>query len=382
MAGRFYVVADWHKAGMPLPEMFREQNNYLNKLIGGNSSLYKESYYLDSWLLAYAQSDNNIVFLRFFDNDSSENSGCIALLCLKVRRSSFGTSYTNGGILFGYPGPVIKPGIENQFFVLLCQWLSQQKGFWRCELGPTLDALHQKCDIKSIGKISSSFSPISAPIIELSPHYKPPSKSLQQNIRTKTNSLHKREHSFYLCRNTSDPVFNTLIDAWVVMLQKRWPNGHFSSDRERHLKFHLLLAHELSKIDNLILAALIIDGVPAAIVYGVLQRDRFYFFNTAMDAKYANFSPSMLLINYLLISLREKISIFDFMNNMEPYKLQWATSIVPRYKYELYSHFFVASSFRYRWSPKYLIPKIFKFRDFRSLVRNPVHTVKKFMSVN
>lgn len=127
MAERFYVVADWHKAGMPLPEMFREQNNYLNKLIGGNSSLYKESYYLDSWLLAYAQSDNNVVFLRFFDNDSTENSGCIALLCLKVRRSNFGTSYTNGGILFGYPGPVIKPGMETEFFFTKSMVLSAKR---------------------------------------------------------------------------------------------------------------------------------------------------------------------------------------------------------------------------------------------------------------
>ena len=131
MAKRFDVVADWHKAGMPLPEIFRKQNDYLNQLIGGNSSLYKESYYLNSWLLAYAQRDNEVVFLRFIDNDSRENSGCIALLCLKVRRSNFGTSYTNGGILFGYPGPVITPGMEPEFFFLLKQWLSQQKGFWR-----------------------------------------------------------------------------------------------------------------------------------------------------------------------------------------------------------------------------------------------------------
>lgn len=382
MAKRFDVVADWHKAGMPLPEIFRKQNDYLNQLIGGNSSLYKESYYLNSWLLAYAQRDNEVVFLRFIDNDSRENSGCIALLCLKVRRSNFGTSYTNGGILFGYPGPVITPGMEPEFFILLKQWLSQQKGFWRCELGPTLDSLHQKCDIKSIGKITSSFSPVSAPVIELSPDYQPPSKSLQQNIRTKTNSLQKIDYSFYLCRNTSDPMFNTLIDAWVTMLQKRWPNGHFSNDRERHLKFHLLLAHELSENNNLLLAALIIDGEPAAIIYGVLQKDRFYFFNTAMNAKYAKFSPSMLLINHLLLRLKEEISIFDFMNNMEPYKLQWATTVIPRYKFELYSHFFVASSFRYRWGPKYLIPKIFKFRDFCGLVRNPLPTIKKFMSVN
>ena len=376
-----YVTADRHINGESLPSIIKKQNDFINQKVDSNSSLYKESYFLNSWLLAYGAGNEEIVYLRFFDSALLENSGCFGFLCLKVNRKTFTTEYSNAGFLFGYPGPAILPGKEFVFFTLLQHWLSTQRHFWFCKIGPTRDALHKVVSLNGLENFSQSFAQTSAPYFIMNSSYRPPSENLRQNLRTKSRLLMTKSHEFIYLSSIADPRFPLLFEMWVEMLKARWPNGHFARDESRQKKFYLLLAENLSATGQFLFTALFIDQEPAAINFGIIQGARFYSFTPAMNEGFAAFGPSQLLLRDLASELPKRgISIFDFMNDMETYKLQWANDVAPRFEYELYSHFFMRSRFKYRWGPKFFMRRFFRIKNYRRLLSNPAAAISDFRS--
>lgn len=163
------------------------------------------------------------------------------------------------------------------------------------------------------------------------------------------------------------------------MLKTRWPKGHFAMDEQRHRLFYSDLARELSLRKEFLFAALAIDESPAAIIFGIVQRDRFYNFTSAMSLDFAHFAPSQLLIKKLLEKLPERgVTIFDFMNDMEVYKLQWTLDAAPRFEYEIYSHIFMQNRLRNRWHPKLIILRFTSPKNLINFIRNPINTLRRF----
>lgn len=375
----FYVLADYHKNGGNLPTDLKAQNDFINQRIASNSSLYKESFFLESWLKAYNSENEKVVFLRFFDGVSLENEGCFGFLCLKITSHPLFSEYVNGGFLFGYPGPAILPGHELVFFRLLTEWLSREKHLWTCKIGPTRDPLHEIADLSESHILSKPLSHASAPFIKITEDYRPPSENHRNMLRKKSRLLATRNHEFILIDSSSDPRFPELFEDWVMMLKTRWPKGHFVVDEQRHRLFYSDLAKELSLRKEFLFSALIIDEHPAAIIFGIVQKDRFFDFTAAMSLDFAHFGPSQLLIKKLLEELPKRgVTIFDFMNDMEAYKLQWTLDAAPRFEYEICSHFFMQSRFRNRWNPKSLILRFTSPKNIVRFIRNPVATLRRF----
>lgn len=375
----FYILEDYHLNGAELPTDFRAQNDFINQKIASNSSLYKESFFLESWLKAYNSENEKVVFLRFFDSASVENEGCFAFFCLKISSHHLFNDYVNGGFLFGYPGPAILPGYEPIFFRLLQQWLSREKHFWNCKIGPTRDPLHEISSLRELHLLSKPSLPASAPFININESYRPPSENHRNMLRKKSRLLDTRNHEFIFMNSISDPGFPELFENWVAMLKTRWPNGHFVVDEQRHRLFYSDLAKELTLRKEFLFSALIIDGRPAAIIFGIIQKDRFYYFTPAMSLDFLHFGPSQLLIKKLLDELPNMgVTIFDFMNDMETYKLQWTLEAAPRFEYEICSHFFMQSRFRNRWNPKFLILRFTSPKNLLRFIRNPINTLRRF----
>lgn len=381
--GDLSVQADNHQKGSSLEEGIQLHNDYILRSATSNSTLYKENYFLNSWLSSYACDQKDIVILRFFDRNQAANNGCFGFLCLKVSHQRFSKSYVNAGFLFGYPGPSIIPGREFDFFSLLNRWLSQESYLYSCTIGPTRDPLHQFPNPGNLGNFLRTVPQTSAPYIDLSMDYVPPSENLRKNLKKKSNLLKTQNFEFKYCYDTSDEMFSELFENWILMLKRRWPRGHFSLDEKRHRSFHLSLANQLSKLNSFIFASLYIEGQPAAIIFGIVQGNRFYYFNSAMNIDFQAFSPSILLIQELIRTLPEKgVDIFDFMNDMEPYKLQWTTKTAARYSYEICSHFFLRHRFQERWGPKYFFPRLFRIRNLVRLISNPVSSIRYFLRHN
>ena len=375
----FKIISDNHVNGSSLPDYIKAQNDFINRRIDSNSSLYKESYFLDSWLKAYNSKCEKVIFLRFFDSELQENGGCFAFVCLKITSHHFFTEYSNGGFLFGYPGPAILPGYEPDFFRLLSTWLSSKQRFWNCKIGPTREPLHELVSFSELNISSKTLVRTSAPYIEITEDYRPPSDNHRNMLRKKSRLLASKRHEYVFIDSSSHPKFSELFENWISMLKIRWPNGHFMIDEQRHRLFYSNLAKELSDRKEFLFAALIIDDKPAAIIYGVLQKDRFYDFTAAMSLDFSHFGPSQLLIKKLLEDLPKRgVSILDFMNDMEPYKLQWTNHVAPRFEYEIHSHFFMCTQFRNRWNPMKLTLRFTSPKNFLRFIKNPVATLKRF----
>ena len=202
---KFYVLADYHCNGMEFPMDFRVKNDFINQRIASNSSLYKESFFLGSWLNAYNSENEKIVFLRFFDADLVDNEGCFAFLSLKITSHCIFNEYVNGGFLFGYPGPAILPGYELDFFRLLKQRLSSEKHFWNCKIGPTREPLHESASLNELDVLPKPLLRASAPFIKISESYRPPSENHRNMLRKKSRLLTTRNHEFIFIESSSDP---------------------------------------------------------------------------------------------------------------------------------------------------------------------------------
>jgi len=93
-------------------------------------------------------------------------------------------------------------------------------------------------------------------------------------------------------------------------------------------EFYIELANVMAQKKWLDLSFLIVDGRVASAVYGFKYNQRFYYYVTAFDPDYANYSIGNLHIMHLLESaIKDGLSEFDFLRGLEAYKLYWSRSI-------------------------------------------------------
>ena len=82
--------------------------------------------------------------------------------------------------------------------------------------------------------------------------------------------------------------------------------------------------------------SLTLDGRMLAAHFGFIASDRLYYFTPTYDIEFAKYSPGKVLLNWLIERAFEKKIIFDFQNDMEPYKLQYANGVASRYVLSIY----------------------------------------------
>jgi CelD/BcsL family acetyltransferase involved in cellulose biosynthesis len=88
--------------------------------------------------------------------------------------------------------------------------------------------------------------------------------------------------------------------------------------------FHRRAARALARRCVVRFFALVLDGRPAAIIYGFLSKSRFWSYQSGFDPALARFSPGALVLEYAISeAIREGAREFDFLRGSEEYKRDW-----------------------------------------------------------
>src|SRR5262249_25928149 len=98
-------------------------------------------------------------------------------------------------------------------------------------------------------------------------------------------------------------------------------------------RFHLEVAPDLASRGLLRLHALEHEGRPIAVLYGVVDRDRFYSYLHGFDPEFARFSPGAVIVHRAIEqATHEGASEFDFLRGREAYKYAWGAVDRPAFK--------------------------------------------------
>lgn len=89
--------------------------------------------------------------------------------------------------------------------------------------------------------------------------------------------------------------------------------------------FHRDAAELLAESGMLRLYTLRLGSQALASVYGIVHRDRFYYYQSGYDPGWTRRSVGLVLLGETLAdAFREKRADFDFLRGQEPYKFEWA----------------------------------------------------------
>ncbi len=149
------------------------------------------------------------------------------------------------------------------------------------------------------------------------------------NLRRSLQSL-QNEHAVEWKEQAGAGDLREQIQGFFELKKKRWDTRNLGglSGNQVKTEFYIELANVMAQKKWLDLSFLIVDGRVASAVYGFKYNQRFYYYVTAFDPDYANYSIGNLHIMHLLESaIKDGLSEFDFLRGLEAYKLYWSRSI-------------------------------------------------------
>jgi CelD/BcsL family acetyltransferase involved in cellulose biosynthesis len=107
---------------------------------------------------------------------------------------------------------------------------------------------------------------------------------------------------------------------------RRWQNGESATFADPALeRFHNDFTHAANDAGWLRLYLLCLNDVPAAVMYGFMSGDRFYFYQHGFHEDYANYGLGLVLMGMTIrAALEDGAAEFDMLYGHEPYKYLWA----------------------------------------------------------
>jgi hypothetical protein len=123
-----------------------------------------------------------------------------------------------------------------------------------------------------------------------------------------------------------------------------------------------------------------IDGEIAAIHFGFYVRNNLYYWSPISNEDYKFYSPSKVLLEKILdYAIEQKVEVFDFMNDNEPYKLDWTETAADRYKYTFASNKLLLPRFD-KYRPRQIIYLIFSTKALKNFIKSPISSFRRFIS--
>ncbi|MFN7134111.1 MAG: GNAT family N-acetyltransferase, partial [Myxococcales bacterium] len=120
------------------------------------------------------------------------------------------------------------------------------------------------------------------------------------------------------------------LDDFFRLHARRWESDGGSqgiAGRDVHA-FHRDVAHHLAESGRLRLYTMRLGDQPLASVYGIVQGERFYYYQSGYDPDWARRSVGLVLLGRTLEdSWGAGLKRFDFLRGSEPYKFEWANKV-------------------------------------------------------
>jgi len=138
----------------------------------------------------------------------------------------------------------------------------------------------------------------------------------------------------------SEPEFQAALEQLFALHKARWESegqdGMLNADT---IPFHRLAAGGMWRAGKARCFTLSVDGKTIAVIYGFLDKGRFWSYQSGFDPAWARFSPGCLILQYAISeAIREGASVFDFLRGEEAYKSEWGARFEPSYRLMLWKN--------------------------------------------
>ncbi len=143
-------------------------------------------------------------------------------------------------------------------------------------------------------------------------------------------NLHRASNRIARAGGVLETASHDNLDEWLTALFRlhtaRWKlRGEPGVlDDARVQTFHREAARRLLEAGLLRLFGLRLDGEPAAVVYGMAAKGRYYSYLGGFDPAHARMSPATVLIGHAMhCAAAEGLAEFDFLREREAFKYEW-----------------------------------------------------------
>ena len=110
-----------------------------------------------------------------------------------------------------------------------------------------------------------------------------------------------------------------------VLHAMQWPYGISSFTTEASWRFHQRLAALWLPQQRTLMPMLEVEGRVVAVLYGFVERDEFFQFQTGWERSMAKVSPGRLVIRWGIdCCIRRGLRVYDLLPSDYEYKRQWA----------------------------------------------------------
>ena len=158
-------------------------------------------------------------------------------------------------------------------------------------------------------------------------------KKVRDDVKRQENNL-KRMGEISLEIFTDYDQINSTLSKFFELHRKRWAEEGFKSQfqDERLKKRYLALAEVLSSSGRVELSCLKVDQVIAALHFGFVYNERYYYYTPAFNPEFKKFSPGKLLLaNLIRNSFEKRFKKFDLLRGAEKYKFFWSDNKISLY---------------------------------------------------
>lgn len=110
-----------------------------------------------------------------------------------------------------------------------------------------------------------------------------------------------------------------------VLHAMQWPSGISSFTTETAWRFHQRLAERWLPQQRTLMPMLEMDGKFIAVLYGFIERDQFFQYQSGWEQSLAKMSPGKLVIRWAIdCCIQRGLQVYDLLPSDYEYKRQWA----------------------------------------------------------
>jgi len=300
--------------------------------------LYVRPYFLKSWLSNMYGFKKSAKILIFSLPSVDGTNNVIGYLPIILSRGSFVYRLSPWGSMFGYPMPIVKREYVNVFLDAFNVYCREEFGHFAMDFGPAPIQWFSEVTFESASFRFQVDLKIDAPFIDLSKFLAPHQKRFRKHLKSNVKHFERIGTKVEFLEAPNSKI-QELVKVFGKFHTERWPESNFLKFAKFE-EFHVEMINSAMSSDNCLLAVMSQGSEPIAFILGFFSGDRFLFFNQSYNQKYSEFSPGNVLIWETIQHLKSQhtnIKIFDFMNDLEEYKLRWTNQIGSRHSLIIYS---------------------------------------------
>ncbi|MCX5713772.1 MAG: GNAT family N-acetyltransferase [Candidatus Omnitrophica bacterium] len=168
----------------------------------------------------------------------------------------------------------------------------------------------------------------------------PNQERLRRVLRKKRNKFLREIQGASFRRTKDFTLIKEQVGSFAQQHCKRLQVKGLKSQFEdqRYASYFLDVARDISPYEQGLLSTISRDGESIAMAFGFIYNNRYYHYLSNFNERFSKYSPSELLVRFMLESFYEegKVKKFDFLRGGERYKFDWSKEKLSLFTIQLY----------------------------------------------